>query len=221
MNLRKATLLAIIGICYHFAIRTIGTLFPDIFRVLLLAQFAQITLLLANLTILVFFIFFFKDYVQKEQVELKKATLLAIVGSGAMVSLYVNGLLLIAFGTYSSPPLLWPVEITNHIGAIIPWGSSILILLFFIIFYKETVREEQRRLRRPTLLAVIGSSISTLVLTFVLVNSLFSGKIMHVAGLSRKFPIIFIPVFVFTFIAVLYFFLSFYKEQEGLVSSVS
>jgi hypothetical protein len=215
MSLRKATLLAIIGICYHFAIRAVGTFLPNVFRGLLVAQLTQMTLLLANLTILAFFIFFLKDFVQKEKLELKKATLSAIVGSGAMVLLHVNGLLLVALETYSSPPLLWPLEMTNYIGMLIPWGSSILILLFFIAFYKETVRGEKRRLKRPTLLAVMGSSISTLVLTLIFVNSLFSSRITHLAELSRKVPVVFIPLFFFTFFGVLYFFLSFYKEQEN------
>ncbi|KPK99422.1 MAG: hypothetical protein AMJ91_07900 [candidate division Zixibacteria bacterium SM23_73_3] len=221
MNLRKTTLLAIIGICYHFALRAVGTFSPDIFRILLVAQIAQITSMLAHLTIVLFFIFFIKDYVQKEQVELKKATGLAIVGSSAMLLVNTKGLLIIVFRTHLSPDLLWSLERSNYIGVLLPWISSILILFFFISFYKETVLERKMKLRKATLSAVIGSSINALVLTFVLLNSLFLREIIHLVELSRKIAIIFIPIFVFSFVAVLYFFLTFYKEQEKKVSSAS
>lgn len=60
MRLKRATLLAIIGISYAFVLRTIGTFLPDIFRNLIVVQFTQIMAFLASLTIVFFFISFLR-----------------------------------------------------------------------------------------------------------------------------------------------------------------
>jgi len=66
MNLKKLTLLAIIGIIYIFNFRTIGTLIPSIFRNPQVVKIAGILSLLATLTLVFFFISFYRDYVQSE-----------------------------------------------------------------------------------------------------------------------------------------------------------
>lgn len=93
MSLRKATLSAIIGISYTFILRTIGTLLPDIFKNLLVVQVSAIMSFLASLTIVLFFVFFYEGYVQKQQTNLKKASLLAIIGSSGVSLLHIKGIL--------------------------------------------------------------------------------------------------------------------------------
>ena len=209
MRLKKATLLAIIGISYTFVLKTIGTFLPDIFKNLIVAQSIQILSFLASLTIVFFFISFFKDYVEKEQINLKNATVMAIIGSSAVLLLHVKGLLLV-FSRYISPYLVR----SHYIESIIPWVSSILILFFFIIFYKEMLYEKEVRLKKAILLAIIGSSIAILLRTFILFNYLCLREIRWVFDLSGKAKIIFLPITIFSFIATLYFFLCFYKEQK-------
>jgi hypothetical protein len=209
MRLRRATLLAIIGISYTFALRTIGTFLPDIFRNLIVVQFTQIMSFLASLTIVFFFISFYKDYVERERIKLRNISILAIIGTSAMSLLHIKGLFIV-FNVYT---LSYLVK-SHYIEAIIPWVSSIFILLFFIFFHKETLRKGDIKLRKATLSATIGSSIGTLERTFVLFNYFYSREVRWFSDLSRKIQIIFIPIFVFSFIAILYFFLSFYKEQR-------
>jgi len=81
MDLKKVTLLTIISICYSSALRTIGTLLPDIFKNRLIVQVTGIFSILASLTVVFFFIYFFKVYVQKDQIKLQKASILAIIGA--------------------------------------------------------------------------------------------------------------------------------------------
>lgn len=209
MRLRRATLLAIIGISYTFALRTIGTFLPDIFRNLIVVQFTQIMSFLASLTIVFFFISFYKDYVERERIKLRNISILAIIGTSAMSLLHIKGLFIV-FNVYT---LSYLVK-SHYIEAIIPLVSSIFILLFFIFFHKETLRKGDKKLRKATLSATIGSSIGTLERTFVLFNYFYSREVRWFSDLSRKIQIIFIPIFVFSFIAILYFFLSFYKEQR-------
>lgn len=209
MNLKKATLSAIVGICYLFVSRTTGTFFPGIFKNLLVAQVSVVMSFLAGLTIVVFFISFYQGYVQKEQVELKNASVLAIIGSSAMLLLHVKGLLLV-FDVYIFPQLIR----SNYFEPIIPWVSSILILLFFIVFHKEMLHKECVGLRKATLLAVIGSSITALLRTFLLFNYLCFREFRWFSDLPARVSIILLPVVAFSFFTGLYFFLSFYREQK-------
>lgn len=214
MRLKKATLLAIIGISYAFVLRTIGTFLPDIFKNLIVAQSIQILSFLASLTIVFFFISFYLDYVEQEQIKLKQASFLAIIGSSAMALVRIKGLLLVVFGRYISLYWLRYLIRSDYMGVVIPWVSSILILLFFIIFYKDILSQKKVELKTATLLAIIGSSISTLLLTFVLFNYLYPREIRRFLYSPEKIAIIFIPLLTFSFVTLLYFFLCFYKEQK-------
>lgn len=214
MSLRTATLLAIIGTCYLFVLRTTATFFPDTFRVLIVAQFAEITSLIASLATVLFFVSLLASYVLKDQVGLRQATVLALVGSSAMLLLRVKGLLLVVFDDWLSPGLLWFLQTSRFLGAVVPWASSVLVLFFFIAFYKETLRDEQSGLRGASLLALIGSSVGTLLLTFVLLNYLYFREFMFFMNLPRLIAVMLFPLFAFSFLAVLYFFSSFYRELQ-------
>lgn len=218
MPLKTATLLAIIGISCKFALRTAGTFWPDIFKILIAAQAAQILSLLCGLTILIFFISFYRKYVREGQIQLKRATVLAVIGSSAMLLVTMKSLILVInnliLHIYDVSPYLVTLLKSHYIGAIVPWVNSIFILFFFIVFYKETLHKERMKLRKPALFAVMGSSIGTLLLTFVLFNFLYIGEVGWFLDLSKKLAIVFIPVSAFSFLAILYFFSYFYKEQN-------
>ena len=216
MSLRTATLLAIIGTCYLFAMRTAATFFPGVFRILIVAQAAQITSLLASLGLVLFFASLLANYVEKDQVKLRQATLLALIGSSAMLLVRVKGLLLVVFDGWLSPELLWSLQRSYLLGALVPWVSSILILIFFVAFYRETLQNEQLRLKVASFLAIIGSSVGTLLLTFVLFNYLYFRELMFFMNLPRIMAIMLSPLFAFSFIAVLYFFSSFYRELKQI-----
>jgi len=165
MKLRKATLLAIIGMSYIFTIATTNTLFPDIFTNLFLARVNGMAFLLARLTIVLFFIAFYKQYVHKDQIKLRMATLLVIIGSFAGLVTQIQTSLRV----FNMNVLPYPVMI-HYINIIRPWFSAIFILFFFVILYKEILHGELMKLKKVTFLAIIGSSILTLVQTLALLN---------------------------------------------------
>jgi hypothetical protein len=184
--------------------------------VLTIAQVAEMTSLIASLATVLFFVSFLANYVAKDQVGLRQATVLALVGSSAMLLLRVKGVLLMVFGGWLSPGLLWFLQRSYLLGAIVPWASSILILLFFVAFYRKTLRDERPKLRGASLLAVIGSLVGSLLLTFVLFNYVYFRELMLFVNLPRLMTIMLSPLFAFSFIAVLYFFSCFYKEQKQI-----
>ncbi len=202
--------MAIFGISYFFALRIVGTFFTLAFRTLTVTQITLVLSLLAGLTIVCFFIYFHNDYIGENQGLLKKVTVWVIIGSCAMLIVHAKNLLLV-LNIHKFPFL----TTAHYVELIIPWVNSILILLFFIIFYKEIYHKEQLRLRKAILLAIIGSSIQTLLLTFIVFNYSLSGKMMSIVDFSRTLWIIFIPVLVFSFGATFYFFLTFYRLQRS------
>ncbi len=209
--LKKAALLAIIGISYLFISRTVGTIFPDIFRNILVSKVNVIISFHAGMAMLFFFVSFYRSYVQREQVALRNASLLAIIGSSAMLLLLIKGLILVI-----NIDIFSNIIGSHHMEVLIPVASAILILLFFVALYKETRRKKQTELHRAVLWAVVGSSISVLLQAIILFNYVLSSRLIWLSGSRGTILIILAPLVVFSFITGLYFFLVFYKEQQRI-----
>jgi hypothetical protein len=205
VNLRKATLLAIIGGSYMFLSRAIGTFRPDIFTNPAMARGASILSVLASLAPVLFYLSFYMGYPRQDQIELRNSTILAIIGSTLFTALRAKGLLIV-FNVSRFPSLLR----FHTYEAVLPLVTSLLILLFFVTFYGETYRAKEEKLKRPVLLAAIGTAVSAGVDILVLVNYLFSRKGQWLTGLSRNIQYALYPVLAFSFATVLYFFISFY-----------
>jgi hypothetical protein len=209
MDLKRVTLLAIIGLCYTFVVRTAGTFFPGLFGNLTAAQANGVLLLLASLSAVLFFAYFLKYYVHEEQKELMKGVVMAIVGSSLMSLLLLKGLL----------PILDDFTFHNLAGShiiepIVAWVSALLVLFFFIIFHREMIHRGPVNLRIAAFWAVLGSSVGLLLRTLTLF--IYTGSVE--ARWFSDFPIfmqvVFLPVFAFSFLTLFYFFFSFYREQS-------
>lgn len=211
ISLKKSTLLAIIGITYIFSLRTIGTVFPAIFKNPQIVKIAGILSLVAILTLIFFFISFYRDYVQPGQTKLQKASILAIIGA-ALGFLRVIKNLLPVFNVYIFRYQSW----SSHIDTLAPWVNSVFILIFFVIFYGEVPHREQMKLKRATFFAIIGTSIMALLRTFLLFNHLYAERLTWLIDFSREMVFIFFPVFIFGFATVLYFLISFYRGQMNI-----
>ncbi|MEA2103253.1 MAG: hypothetical protein U9P79_01235 [Candidatus Cloacimonadota bacterium] len=206
MNLKKATLFAIVGILYIFISRTIATFFFPNLTNLAVTQINTLLSLLASFAVLIFYIYFYKDYVQEKQIALKVASLIAIIGSCATSLLFLKGVLKI-FNLY--------IPQWQMLNVLTPFVSTIFSLYFFIIFYKACLPNVSK-LKIALLLAIIGFSISTLIRTFILINFFHSGIFRWLWNYSLEFLFVFIPIIAFIFLANLYFFIIFYKEQNNL-----
>jgi hypothetical protein len=165
--------------------------------------------LFASFTLLIFFLSFYESYTHKEQQTLRRACFLAIIGSLAVLFLHLK-ILFLVFEHHIFPLFL----MHHHIDAILPLVSSITAILFFMVFQKEMHQGERKRLGRATRSAVIGFSVSAILQITVLINYLSSGEFRWLEHFSREVAIGTIPVMAFAILAVLYFFLSFYRFVE-------
>lgn len=218
MNLKKATTLAIIGVSYIFASRTIGTLTPGIFQNLLVTQINVILSILASLTFVYFYVLFLIKYLQPDQIRMKRATVFAIIGSAAMSLLFLKGIFLV-FGfirvnLYEVSPNLIGMIRTSSIEPVIPLLSSIFMLFFFAIFHQEIQRSVRSILKTATLLAAIGTAISVALQAFTFFSFIFAGQPSWLSEFPIKMAIILLPLVAFSVFTSLYFYIAFYKTQQ-------
>jgi hypothetical protein len=209
MKLKKATLIAIVAVCVLFFLKTLATVFPEFFKQLGAARVVVTLSTLASLAIVYFYYLFYRDYARVDQPTLRKASLLAAIGAGAIALLYIKGFLLV-YDLYVTRFLLR----IQLLEAIIPWAASIISLVFFTVFLNETRGGEKPRLKNAIRLAVVGSAVGIVERTIVLYNYLQIRESEYSNGLPHSAQAVLIPFVFFAVGAVLYFFIVFYQEQQ-------
>lgn len=188
--------------------RTIGTFIPSIFMNLQIVRIAGILSILATLTLVLFFVLYYKDYVRHGQTKLQMASVLAIIGACMGFLREIKNLSLVF-----SMHIFRYQSLSRHIDTFAPWLYSVFILIFFITFYGEISYKKQIRLKRAIFFAIIGTFIMGLLRTFLLLNHLYAGKLTP----FPKPALIFLPIFIFGFVTTLYFFLYFYRENDARI----
>ena len=201
--LKKTTLLTILSISYMFILRTLGTLYPQLFtRNILLNQCTGFFALLASLFLVLFFSFFLKEYVSPEHSVLRTATILALTGSIARLVIYLKNI------SFQSRAKLYSVELA------ILWLNSVFITIFFIAFYREHKRELPA-LRRASFLAILGSLCILLLHSFTLINyHLYLQRSTWFEAFMYKLILVSFPPVVFNFVTLLYFFVVYYRHLK-------
>jgi hypothetical protein len=208
MGLKQTALLAIVGLCYIFLLRTIGSLFPVVFGNLLLAQCSGILSFLACIAVLIFFVSFLKEYVSQEQALLRTASVLVIVGLSFVLVVHLKEILPL-FDTYTFSS----VSGSHNFDVLVPWLSSVFMVFFFIVFYRQIDINQLEKLKRAALVASLGSFLLALMRTYIVWQFFTSRELVWFSDLSEEAVMIFIPVSAIGFMSVLYFFVSFYQEH--------
>ncbi len=213
MKLKRATLAAIIAICVLFVSKTLATFFPDAFKQLGVARITLTLSTLASLAIVYFYYLFYRDYARVDHPALRKVSLLAAIGAGAIALLYIKGFMLV-FDLYVTRFLLQ----SHLLESIVPWLASIISLVFFIVYLNETPGLEKPRLKKAIRLAVIGSAVGIIERTIVFYNYLQVWESPYASGLPHAAQMAFIPFIIFAVGALLYFFVVFYQEQRAPIA---
>ena len=222
MRLKHATLLYLLAVSYHYAMNVIGAAFPGIYQAAWLVQIVQLLSVLAGIVSVSLYVIFYLDYPQENQPRLKEASMLAAIGTSAILLLSVRGLFLVFSGlritAYEiSPELLGTIQsgYIAAIGRVVSWGSSMLILLFFFRFY-QSVSQLRTRLRNAVLSGFIAALIVVIGKTSLGLVHLFVGDLHWLGELSRPLQLaITQPATALAFLAALIFFQGFYREPSG------
>lgn len=206
MTLRKITPVLIIGLVLSFSVRTVGTLFPNIFINAYTVKFTVVVNTLFILLHLLFYVFFLKEYAANRQQVLRTGSGLAIIGTFFVACIYLKNFCL-AFGLE-----IIPLFLNNpYPDAILPLASSALHLAFFCIFKKVQSQEEFRVLNRPISLALIGVGIFSVLHLLVLINFLIFQRFNWLEHMPRAVSIGTVPLIVLAAIFLYYFYFRFYQ----------
>jgi hypothetical protein len=205
-KLRILTLLVMGVTVYMFILRTIGTILPGLFANLALARIATVLSFISSLALLLFFVFFRREYAIDGRAGLKRAAAYGLTGAFVAVIVDLKGVFIVFSSTLVSGNAGW-----RYFDAIWPAVASILIMLFFILFYRRTGKPA---LKRISLLAMLASIIAAMTSVFTLFNYVLSGQFRWLSEFAVENMLVFLPIYAFVSVAFFMFYLAFYRELE-------
>jgi hypothetical protein len=215
---RIVTLLVIVSVIYFFVLRTMGTFLPGVFANITVARVAAIVSLLAGLTFVLFFINFCRVYIGAGKDRLRSAAALAVFASVLSTLLHAKGLAMVFHERAAA--YLARSSYLDAAEVLTPWLGSLLMLYFFVTLHGELVREETGRLKRAALAAIVGSSLGILLQTLILVMYIDSRSVKWLFDLPGRTAIALLPVSLAGFVLVIYFYISFFIEQNRMGSDL-
>jgi len=206
LYLRRMTLIVIISVIASFSIRTFGTIFPQIFKNILIVKATILINALFILSHLLFWLVFYWEYISTEKVTLKKTCILAIIGSFAVSANYMKKLPFV-FGMNIHFPLFLMIP---YFEAVVPLISSAFHLIFFVSFKKSLELDEQPRLSKPILSIIIGISIYICLHLIVLFNFLATDRFEWLEHMPRVVAVSTVPLIIVAVFSILFFYYRFY-----------
>jgi len=212
MKAKKAALFAAVSIAYFLILRTLGTLFPVLFNNLTAVYTVSILSFLASLPMLLFVVYFYNEYVQKNQQRLKSAAGWAVFGNSLVVFMYAR-VLIINLRMNFLPDIL-KSRFMEMLMPFIPLVSALLLFIFFLFYLKEAATEDKTNLRKALMYAVFGASAALFIRTVIIVMYLCNENIRWFSELSGPLAYIGLPVFLLSALAGIYFFSSFHRGRD-------
>jgi len=211
MYLRKMTFIVIITAIASFSIRTTGTLSPQIFQNIFIVKATILINILFILSLLLFWLVFYLEYIAIRKVSLTKFWMLAILGSFAVSVLYMKQLpFVFGLNIHFSPFFMNP-----YFDALVPLISSVFHLIFFISFKRSLETREKKSLNGPVLSIIIGNSIFICLHLIVLSNFIVTHKFEWLEHMPRTIAVSTVPLIVLAVFFMLYFYYQFYRYLDS------
>lgn len=208
-GLKVFTMLALLGGLYSLLMRIIHEVAPDIINGSILSKVNSFLYLFIHVIVLLFLVFFLKDYVQKGQKFLFFATIIGIVG--------------VAVGFIPRiASILYALDITNlykHnsylvVGAGLDILSVISTVIFFLALYLALLKQKKGGsfLGIAVLIAFIGSLLGVFITLAYIANNIGTILFSSFRGFPPiVFTILVIPVIIIQITELLFYF-ALYKE---------
>jgi hypothetical protein len=211
MYLRKVTLILIISIIASFSIRTFGTVFPQVFKDVLVVKATILINAIFILSHLIFWLCFYQEYISLKKTSLKKICVLAIIGSFAVSMIYIKKIPFV-LGLKVQFPLFF---LNPYYDALVPIISSVFHLILFLALAKNLDKTEKFRLRNPIRSIIIGISIYICLHLIVLINFIATHRSEWVEHMSRVVAVGTVPVIISAVLFMLYFYYQFYRFLDS------
>jgi len=211
MYLRKVILILIVSIIASFSIRTFGTVFPQVFINVFVVKATILINTVFILSHLMFWLFFYREYISVKKTSLKKICVVAIIGSFAVSMIYMKQIPFV-FGLKVHLPLFF---LNPYYDSLVPIISSVLHLIFFIALAKNLDKTEMPRLRIPIRSIIIGNSIYICLHLIVLINFIATHRFEWLEHMSRVVAVATVPVIISAVLFMLYFYYQFYRFLDS------
>lgn len=213
MDLVKITGLLVVCLISSFVIRTVGTLYPEIFQNMLLLKTITVIYLVFVITQALFYLFFYNQYARDRAPLLRWASIGAFCGTGLVAMLHIKMLL----QAYHLHPI--PEYLNNHyFELLIPFAGNIGNVIFLIIFKKVQSEHERQELNRPIISAIAGDMIFFLLRVILLACFLAIHEFHWLEYVPRQITVGTTPATVLAAALVLYFYFKFYgfiRDQDN------
>ena len=206
MYLRKMTLIVIVATIASFSIRTFGTVFPQIFKNILMVKATILINVLFILSHLLFWVVFYREYISAKKSSLKKTCAGAVVGSFAVTIIYLKKLPFVFGLNIQFPPFI----MNPYFDTLVPLISSVFYLIFFIAFMKSLEIDEKPGLSRPILSIITGNCIHISLHFIVLINFLLTDRFAWLEHMPRVVAVGTVPLIVTAVSLILFFYYKFY-----------
>ena len=221
MTLKKATLIALIGLCLNLIIKIINTIFPQIVWFPIAAQIITILSVFITASLLLFILYFYKQYLTEDTALLREPTLFLIFMVFIILLLRLKGVLQVLpklqTPVYNISPGLYGFLLDNSIGRFSPIISGVYalsLLVFFSTLYGVFRGKKSPQLQTATRWAVFGSVLNFLLCTLNILVFYFLKEGSWVENSTQKFSSFILILFLFASSTFMYFIWIFYKYLE-------
>jgi hypothetical protein len=190
-----------------FSIRVAGTLFPLIFKPVFMVKTTILFNAVFILIHVIFWLFFYREYVLKNKIALKEICMAAVIGSFAVSVIYMRKLPFVF-----RVNVIFPIFMINPIyDAVVPLICSVIHLVFYISFKQALSDNEKTVLGRPLIYMIIGISVFVFFHVIVLFNFIAFKRFEWLEHMSRRVAVGTVPLILAAVLLMLYFYYEFYK----------
>ncbi len=213
------TLLALFSMFYLFFVKLYNTVFPAAFTSPDVAVWVQTLSFIANLLLLLFFIFFRAEYVKPTQKILRLSTILMIISFTVVTLISLKKIFLFFPDWFSRVHSLSPFladllyRESIHLSSLgFPWINSFFMLFFLYSFYREAIHPENELLIQATRYAVIGAAVLLVLNSAMLLLRIFSDPKILVNVFSGFFMLVVFSAMLMVYASFIYFMATFYQK---------
>lgn len=207
MRLRISILMVIASAVVTFLTRVTGILNPKLLQNPL--PFGIISLL-SFLAILFFLVIFFIDFAKKEQLLLKIATGLMILGSVAIFILSLKAVMT-HFRLFTQ---LYYYGKPGYFDALVPFLNSAITVFFFSVLFKEIISKFGFQFKLAVLLVIASSFANFTFKSIVLKKYFLTYDFSWLLSMFVQHKWVIVSISVFWFVTNLYFYIAFYRELK-------
>lgn len=199
MSIQQAALVAAVGLCLTFGVRTAGTAAPDLFASPAAALAGIALQLIGGLTLLIFLVVFLRGQATRRPALLRRVTWIAVLGAIAGLLPELQGLSRVTGVLATSDPIH-----SNWCSLLAPWLAGLTLLLFFFVLWQRA--RSERLWRGITGLGLTGAGAFFLVNTLTALQFVAVTAATHNPTVPRILLLAAAPAAVLGFLCLLSFF---------------